>query len=372
MTKITRLSQWSMCGCLIGLAYMLPLQARAQVAVQTSAINPSQQLHKNYSNHWNTNCADVVPATQSAAVISATSPACSVALSGPLIASNLSAGSVVTDPSATVATTPTTPAITPLEDMVHQVNRLRASKGLAPLKANPQLATAAQSFATRMGGNNFFSHNDPDNGCVLPWDRMEEAGYINWNFAAENIAAGYNTASSAMDGFINSPSHYNTLVNPKLREIGVGLFNDQVDSNNVRLINSCPSYANMSGPFMFYWVQDFGARYVSGMPLLPIVIDYEAPIAASRDVTVYVYGGEYGQPQWVTQMRFSADGVTWSAFEPYAAQKAITLGRGTGLQTVYAQLKNAAGAVQTISDSIYSVDSTFLMPFNLFMPTLLH
>ncbi len=366
MIKITRLKKWTLCGCLFSLAYILPLQARAESSVRT--------LEQNHKNNASTSCTDFVPSIEMAQTAESISSACPVALSGPLIASESSTGSAPPSTGSVLATS-TAPEVTPVEEMVYQVNQLRASKGLSPLKANATLSAAAQDFATRMGGSNFFSHNDPDNGCSKPWDRMQAAGYVNWNFAAENIAAGYNSATTAMTGFINSPSHYNTLVNPNLREIGVGLFNDQSDANNVRLISTCPSFTGTSGPFTYYWVQDYGSHYVNSAPMLPIVIDQEAPNTASRDVTVYVYGNEYGQPQWVSQMRFSTDGTTWTAFEPYAAQKTITLPRGTGMKTVYAQLKNATGTTQSVSDSIFLVDSSVpvnpvTMPYHVYMPTL--
>ena len=45
----------------------------------------------------------------------------------------------------------------------------------------------------------------------------------------------------------------------------------------------------------------------------------------------------------VTQMRFSNDGVTFSAYQPYAATAAWMLTAGDGIKTVYAQFKDADG-----------------------------
>ena len=359
MFRITRLKLWCVCVPLIGLAYASPLQMRAAVI---SGSHPASLNH--------TECSAPSSHPDSDPAVTTSASACEVALSGPLLAPRTSDQQTQASVAPASSAAATAYTATPVEDMVYQVNQLRVSKGLSPVKSNDVLAVAANDFAIRMGGSNFFSHNDPDNGCNKPWDRMTAAGYTNWNLAAENIAAGYNTAAAAMDGFINSPSHYNTLVNPKLREVGVGLFRDETDGNNVRLISSCPNFTNTSGPFVFYWVQDFGSRYSNGMPVLPVIINNEAPVADGQIVTLYVYGGENGQPQWVTQMRFSFDGSNWSAYEPYAAQKTLGLPRGTGMKTVYAQLMNAAGAVQTVSDSIFLDDPMFTaqMPFHAYMP----
>jgi LmbE family N-acetylglucosaminyl deacetylase len=57
------------------------------------------------------------------------------------------------------------------------------------------------------------------------------------------------------------------------------------------------------------------------------------------------------------QMRFSNDGSTWSAWEPYAATKDWTLSSGDGAKTVSAQFKDAAANVLPLSDTI-TLDST--------------
>ena len=69
--------------------------------------------------------------------------------------------------------------------MVYQVNQLRVSKGLSPVKSNEVLAVAANDFAIRMGGSNFFSHNDPDNGSNKPWDISIENGALDFTRGLE-------------------------------------------------------------------------------------------------------------------------------------------------------------------------------------------
>ncbi|AKQ46183.1 hypothetical protein TH63_12015 [Rufibacter radiotolerans] len=55
-----------------------------------------------------------------------------------------------------------------------------------------------------------------------------------------------------------------------------------------------------------------------------------------------------------TQMRFSNDKITWSAYEPVATSKTWTLTAGQGTKTVYMQVKDAEGdeTTHTISDEI--------------------
>jgi uncharacterized protein YkwD len=269
-------------------------------------------------------------------------------------------------PITTSPTNANAPTPTPAEEMIYLLNLLRKDPnhdgnfedGIPPVKLNTNLMAAAQGFADRMAAGNFFSHNDPDFNCNRPWDRMKTAGYVGYRTAAENIAAGYDSAEAGLEAFENSAPHYATMVNANLREVGIGLKMDTNDSNNVRLITTCPSYDNTSGPYMYYWVQDYGSRWTGSIPVLPVIINDEAFTTNVRLVTLYVYGGESNTARWATEMRFSTDGATWTTYEPWQSTKSYTLSTGTGLKTVFTQLKNAAGATQIVSDTIYLQDAT--------------
>ena len=55
----------------------------------------------------------------------------------------------------------------------------------------------------------------------------------------------------------------------------------------------------------------------------------------------------------VTQMRFSNDGTTFSAYQPYAVTAPWTLTSGDGAKTVYAQFKDADGNQSAVvSDAV--------------------
>lgn len=109
----------------------------------------------------------------------------------------------------------------------------------APVTWNGYLATAARNHAQDMATRNYFSHTTPDGKTIT--NRAEEAGYAGWTELGENIAGGFE-ASSVMKGWLDSPSHCETLMNPALKEVGIG-------------------YAYKSGTeYGSYWVQDFGTR----------------------------------------------------------------------------------------------------------------
>jgi hypothetical protein len=59
----------------------------------------------------------------------------------------------------------------------------------------------------------------------------------------------------------------------------------------------------------------------------------------------------------VALMRFSADGLSWSDWEPYAAARPWTLQPGDGLQRVYAQVQDAVGNLSKIAQASIILDS---------------
>jgi uncharacterized protein YkwD len=252
------------------------------------------------------------------------------------------------------------PTPTYAEQMVLLVNAFRAQNGLPPLKADPALGKAGQDYATRLGAGNFFGHNDPDFGCNKASERAVSAGYTFWSLIGENLAAGYATAESAINALSQSSGHRANMLHAGFREIGVGYMYDGADAGNVRQGGSCP-YANAGGPYRYYWSQEFGSRYVNGLPHLPVIINGEAVTTSNRTVSLYVYGGITGQVAWAQYVRFSSDGLNWSAYVPWTATATFTLPAGTGPKTVYAQIANG-GTTQTVSDTIYLIDSANAQP----------
>ena len=135
------------------------------------------------------------------------------------------------------------------QEVVDLVNQERAAAGCPALGISAELTAAAQGHSEDMAINNFFSHTG-SNGSS-PWDRMEAAGYTAG--AAENVAAGQSTAEAAMRAWMRSAGHRSNILNCSLTEIGVGLYYQPDDQANVQMSNG-----EISGPFRYYWTQDFG------------------------------------------------------------------------------------------------------------------
>lgn len=83
------------------------------------------------------------------------------------------------------------------------------------------LEGAAAAHSEDMGQNNFFSHTGSDGLRVGA--RADAAGYA-WQMVGENIAVGFNSAEATMQGWLNSPSHCRTVMNPNYQETAFSLY----------------------------------------------------------------------------------------------------------------------------------------------------
>jgi uncharacterized protein YkwD len=103
-----------------------------------------------------------------------------------------------------------------------------------PVAAVATVCSAAQGHAVEMAKLNYFSHKSPTPGRTTPYDRMRLAGY---DFGvSENIARAPN-AAKAHYLWCQSSGHHRNLLDPALREIGIGADGE-------------------------FWVQNFGAGSV--------------------------------------------------------------------------------------------------------------
>jgi uncharacterized protein YkwD len=126
------------------------------------------------------------------------------------------------------------------DQVIQLVNAERAKVGVPALSKNNALTQSAQNYAAYMGAQNFFSHDGKDGSTFVT--RNKAAGYTNYRWMGENIAAGQKTPQEAMNAWMNSSGHKANILSSKAKEIGVG-------------------YAtNDSSTYKRYWVQEFGAK----------------------------------------------------------------------------------------------------------------
>ena len=121
-------------------------------------------------------------------------------------------------------------------EVLRLTNEVRAEYGLDDLIWNDALAETAYKHSLDMSERGFFDHVNPDG--ENPFDRMKKSG-ISYTAAAENIAAGQSSPQSVMEAWISSDGHRENILNPALKELGVGIAR--------------------GGEYGIYWTQNFAA-----------------------------------------------------------------------------------------------------------------
>ncbi|MGF1661314.1 MAG: CAP domain-containing protein, partial [Kineosporiaceae bacterium] len=118
------------------------------------------------------------------------------------------------------------------------INAERVDAGCPALTVDDRLAEAAGAHAADMVARQYFDHTSPDGST--PSSRAAAAGYP--GPVAENIATGYSSAATVVEGWLDSPGHRANILDCDQRVTGIG--HDP---------GSLPGYAPGT------WVQVFGA-----------------------------------------------------------------------------------------------------------------
>jgi uncharacterized protein YkwD len=123
------------------------------------------------------------------------------------------------------------------------VNAQRRDRGLPGLHPNGRLDRSAQRWTDFMVGHDIFTHG-PNFAA-----RITAAGF-DWSSAGENIATGFPTPASVVNGWMASDGHCHNILAPVFRSVGTG-----VSASGV------PSFGG-SGT----WTEDFGLHMGSRAP----------------------------------------------------------------------------------------------------------
>ena len=141
------------------------------------------------------------------------------------------------------------------------INAYRANNGAPALAIDPALTRASTWMANDLAGRSAFNHSD--SAGRTPWTRMPDCGVA--IPGGENLAAGtnYSSAQTALNAFINSPSHRDVMLEKDFRLIGI-------------------SRVHREGSYYgWYWVTDFG--YGTGtIPTVATTTPPPAPTVAPR------------------------------------------------------------------------------------------
>lgn len=108
--------------------------------------------------------------------------------------------------------------------MFELVNEERRSKGIEELSWRPELVPMARAHARDMWERKYFSHYSPEGEDV--GDRLQEADVF-FTFAGENLALAP-TVQTGHIGLMNSEGHRANILDPRFRQIGIGVVDNSV------------------------------------------------------------------------------------------------------------------------------------------------
>ena len=120
------------------------------------------------------------------------------------------------------------------DQVIALVNSYRKQNGLDPLQKNELLTSAATIRSKELA--QLFSHTRPDGTSCF----TAISSSYDYRSLGENIAAGYSSADSVMNGWMNSPGHRANILDSDFTDIGVAVY----------------EYKGYK-----YWVQVFGSQY---------------------------------------------------------------------------------------------------------------
>ena len=223
-----------------------------------------------------------------------------------------------------------------------RINTLRTQNGLPPLDLNGQLAASAQQHSDDMAATGSISHTGSDGSSIDA--RIRASGYGHWRgfgIWGENIYGGQTAdVETAWNFWINSQVHRANLLNPRYREVGIGV--------------------SQSGNGTYYTL-NFGAQpnvlpfFVTGSaPNVKLLLTNEDDITTGEGVAIM------GQ---ATSVRVAegdkADAASW---QPWAPTISLQLSETPGPHTLTVEYKDDLGrgtkATRTINTSELSVEPT--------------
>lgn len=120
-------------------------------------------------------------------------------------------------PSGPLPGASTAPTQLSTASIVAAINGVRKANGRPPLAYNNRLESAARSQAQLMASRDKLSH---DLGVTLR-QRVTAAGYD--GAVGENVAGGQRTLEQAIQGWLESPRHRDTLLSSRFTEFGLAV-----------------------------------------------------------------------------------------------------------------------------------------------------
>ena len=145
-------------------------------------------------------------------------------------------------------------------EVIRLTNEKRIQAGLPALSENGTLSQAALAKGNDMLAKGYWAHFAPDG--TSPWTFFSQFGY-KYRYAGENLARDFSNPGSAVEAWMNSPTHRDNILNTNYKEVGIGVVEGSLGGADTTII-----------------VQFFGSRSGSA-PSIPVA---KAQVAATASI----------------------------------------------------------------------------------------
>lgn len=104
-------------------------------------------------------------------------------------------------------------------NVVALMNDYRAEAGLPPLHLDPSLTRAAEARMNEMAEGEWWAHVAPDGSSPFVHIPVD----YDYAFAAENLAAGFDTAGLLVESWMESPGHRRNILGVNYADCGIAI-----------------------------------------------------------------------------------------------------------------------------------------------------
>jgi len=124
-------------------------------------------------------------------------------------------------------------------------NEVRQQYNLPIVQGDSLLDKAAQEKAQDMLENKYFDHFSPTG--ISPWYWIDKSGY-DYYYAGENLAMNFLDSEEVIDGWLNSPSHKENLLNKDYKDIGIAVLSGDFNNEGINRILVVQMFGSKTKP----------------------------------------------------------------------------------------------------------------------------
>lgn len=106
-----------------------------------------------------------------------------------------------------------------VQNVIYLMNAYRSQESLPPLHLDASLTRAAEARMRDMEDGGWWSHESPEGTSPFTWIPVD----YDYVYAAENLAAGFETAHLLVQSWMESPGHRANILGAQYADCGIAI-----------------------------------------------------------------------------------------------------------------------------------------------------